>query len=403
MSEVNHKMKVFSRLYVGFRKKELDEEVPLAFATPYEDNQAFRKRQETVDRWAKGYGNKKPRIEIVENTPRPGFKITDDVKRRYWGGGNVVFRVFDPYGFELEIQSQNLMMILLSSGVLPSGIIPGNCLWGRDGANNVLIHESSEEYKSALLAAETLKKPSHINPKTNSGATYILQDGSTGIFLGKFWVAALRYLEREERIALGIVPTAQAQQLDPVELYDAVKIDKRIVFYKKAPFIKHVADNFLFDIEAARIVETTEEKQFASTSKKGYVAYVSQQKPKALKFSTIKWTQAEFNKRLQYFNSSQFHDAAHFFYHYNKVIGVINNDNYYSNTFYDMSYSYNQRIGKLTINGTLISEETQRSSQSLFDGTLSLSLPNKTDAETWFRKLFDEGKLFTLIIEEDNT
>src|SRR5277367_6289980 len=108
--EVNNKMKVFSQLYVGLRDQGKDA-VDLGFATPYEDNAAGRKRQGTVDTWCSGY-QKKPNTKLFDNVPRTGFRITDDVKRVYYGGGNVVFRVYDPYGFELEIQSQNLMALL---------------------------------------------------------------------------------------------------------------------------------------------------------------------------------------------------------------------------------------------------------------------------------------------------
>ncbi len=177
MNEIvfNKGMKVFSKLFVGI-KNNVGDYVPLAFATPYEENAAGKKRQETVMSWLGGeyvnvvengqyvYENGHPKrkkvernTKIFDNVPRSGFKITDDVKRVYWGGGNVVWRVFDPYGYELEIQSNNLMALIQSCGVEVGGLIPGNCVWGRDGGVNILLHESSEEYKNAIKAAETLK------------------------------------------------------------------------------------------------------------------------------------------------------------------------------------------------------------------------------------------------------
>lgn len=146
---------------------------------PFEKNSAFNNRKGTVDGWAKNIDRmpviengecvydengrikyKEPKSiesQIIENVPRQGFKITDDVKRVYWGGGNVAWRVYDPAGFELEIQSQNLMSIIQSVGLTEGGGIPGKCIWGRSGKDNILLHETSEEYKNAILAAENLK------------------------------------------------------------------------------------------------------------------------------------------------------------------------------------------------------------------------------------------------------
>jgi len=94
--ERNTGMKVFSKLYVGY-KKQGKGQVDLGFATPYEDNAAGRRRQETVNSWALGWRGKKPDREatIIDNDLAEGFKITDDIKRVYYGGGNVVFRVED--------------------------------------------------------------------------------------------------------------------------------------------------------------------------------------------------------------------------------------------------------------------------------------------------------------------
>lgn len=194
--EFNTGMKVFSRLYVG-KKSQLVEDasgdpvpgIPLGFATPYEENAAGRKRQASVDTWAKGYHSETADFpaEIIENVLAAGFKITDDIKRTYYGGGNVVFRVEDPRGFELEIQSQNLMTLIALVGLNAGGEIPGQCCWGRDGASNILIHESSEEYKQARHAAETIKPLKGIKAEFKRGDMIILTNASKVKYLGRFW------------------------------------------------------------------------------------------------------------------------------------------------------------------------------------------------------------------------
>ena len=63
MNEIvfNKGMKVFSKLFVGI-KKAYEDNPPLAFATPYEENAAGKKRQDTVMSWLGGeYEN------VIEN------------------------------------------------------------------------------------------------------------------------------------------------------------------------------------------------------------------------------------------------------------------------------------------------------------------------------------------------
>ena len=201
----NKSMKVFSKLYVGYQRQAIRHwneatkkwdtaacDVPLGFATPYEDNAAGRKRQQTVNGWA----GKDQVPTIIDNEPAEGFKITDDIKRTYYGGGNVVFRVYDPRGFELEIQSQNLMTLISLVGLNAGGEIPGKCLWGRDGPNNILIHESSEEYKTARLAAETIKPLSGVGKSSyKPGNRVQLTNGNSGTYLGRFWLFGHKSIE----------------------------------------------------------------------------------------------------------------------------------------------------------------------------------------------------------------
>jgi hypothetical protein len=201
--EINTKIKVFPKLYVGLKAqtqvdpvtKERVPRVNLGFATPLENNAAFEKRKRTVDDWSKPWADWDPitRKSIprppldpitIDNVPVAGFKVTDDVRRIYWGGGNVVWRVEDPRGFELEVSSQNLMAVIQTVGLAAGGEIPGKCVWARDGANNVLLHETTQEFKNAYRVGETVStkgtklKPEHIGCKVS------FKSGYTGTYLG---------------------------------------------------------------------------------------------------------------------------------------------------------------------------------------------------------------------------
>lgn len=180
-------IKIPEKHYVGLRTQS-DSKLPLAFATPYEDNAAFRKRQETVDRWTKDtYRNQKHLpTRIVDNELVEGFRIAEDIRRVYWGGGNVVWRIEDPRGYELEIPSSNLARILDCTTVV-NGVIQGKCIWGREGAQNLLLPENSEPYKEATV--NTARSKLSVSTKEiAAGDTVLLKDGSEMLFLGLYYV-----------------------------------------------------------------------------------------------------------------------------------------------------------------------------------------------------------------------
>jgi hypothetical protein len=315
--ELNKGMKVFSQLFVGI-KEEGKEKNLLGFATPYEDNAQGRKRQETVKSWCGGYdyssGHAK-KIEamtkIVENVPRDGFKITDDIKRVYWGGGNVVFRVADPYGYEQEIQSSNLMALIQVSGITAGGEIPGKCIWGRDGANNILLHEQSTEYKNAIMGAEKLEVIKTLGKdSTNIGNEYLLKNGSTGIYLGKYWITCMDaitdtkgyYITNPINVSYkGITRSIDSHiiAIEEAGQYDLVMIDdKAIQVYKKAPLVRELKKGECTPRKCESLSQKIELMNFAGNSDRGQIALVTKDKPKGMHFVLVPWSKAQFNKRM---------------------------------------------------------------------------------------------------------
>lgn len=102
--------------------------------------------------------------KIFDNTPIEGFEFTREVRRTYWGGGNVVWRVKDPRGFELEISSSNLAKIIDCS-TIKEGVITEPCIWGRYGKDNVLIPISSEVYRNAQNKMANIEKSKKLSLK----------------------------------------------------------------------------------------------------------------------------------------------------------------------------------------------------------------------------------------------
>lgn len=145
-------MKIYNKLYVGFQKNRYnntDEQRMLGFATYIEDNAAFQKRKETVDRWS----DKTISPVIIENLPMEGFKVVDTANR--YSTSNKLFRILDPRGFELEISTANMFDIIKKYTIV-KGTIAEPMVWGRD-SGNYLISGNSQEYKDHLKGPLSFK------------------------------------------------------------------------------------------------------------------------------------------------------------------------------------------------------------------------------------------------------
>lgn len=154
-------IKIYQELRVISKEQDKeDSDLPLAFVIPWENTKAKEKQLETAITWARSYNydketNKHTKVEgkdwgTVPNEPQSGFRLAHSVRRYGWSGsGNVVWRMVDPRGFEFEIPSENMAQILMSCGMGENGVIERPCIFGRDGARNVLLPEGTEFYQTA--------------------------------------------------------------------------------------------------------------------------------------------------------------------------------------------------------------------------------------------------------------
>ncbi len=210
-----------NQLYVTiqYRKDASTESGLLGFASPYTKDAAFEKRRATQESWAYGgYGHKFEIQEngdivplpackidtmslfttkcypiIIDNDPVDGFQIAKSVRRNGgWGGsGNVVWRLADPRGFELEIGSENFARIVDCTTIV-NGVIQGKCAWGRDAGKNILLPEMSEPYQEAVtLTTKTNTKISlkdvQVGDTVELLSTKVLPEDLTCKYLGKYF------------------------------------------------------------------------------------------------------------------------------------------------------------------------------------------------------------------------
>ena len=163
-----HNIKFYPKLYLGLREQPIYENgivistnPPLGFLTPAGSDKAAKKRMDSVDGWVHQYNwvwdpvtrtqIQKPSIptETIDNLVLSGFKIAKMVRR--YETSNVVWRIVDPRGFELEIASQCLAYIIEDVGIGAGGIIEVPCVWGRLGPKNWLVPQNSEYWKELGL------------------------------------------------------------------------------------------------------------------------------------------------------------------------------------------------------------------------------------------------------------
>lgn len=204
---------------IQYRKDASTESGLLGFASPYTKDAAFEKRRATQESWAYGgYGtqfdigddgsilpNNNSKIDrftlfatkcypiITDNEPIEGFEVAKSVRRSGgWGGsGNVVWRVADPRGFELEISSENFARIIDCTTV-ENGKILGKCLWGREGPKNILLPEASDIYQEAVkMTAKVNTKISlkdvQVGDTVEIMSTAVAKDDLVCQYFGKYY------------------------------------------------------------------------------------------------------------------------------------------------------------------------------------------------------------------------
>lgn len=162
--------------------------------------------------------------KVLDNVPQAGFKFTEEVRRVYWGGGNVVWRVLDPRGFQLEISSSNLARIMDCS-TITNGEIMDQCIWARDGANNILIPLTSDIYQEYLESTKKRNTSFKISMKdVKPGDTIKFateNDDEEYVYTGRFWVVQVR----TDLVAEGLEEYR-------AKIFDD-RINQRYFFYKK--------------------------------------------------------------------------------------------------------------------------------------------------------------------------
>lgn len=232
-------IKLPEKYYVGIRAQAEEEgQLPLGFATPFGTDAAFAKRKNTVDSWTGKIDPKRkenPRFETYDNVLMEGFRISQSVRRYGWnGGGNVLWRIEDPRGFELEISSGNFASIV-DCTTLTNGVIEGKCIWGREGAVNVLLPEASVPYQEAVNFTD-LSKMKVTAKEMAPGQVVRMKDDTVAMYMGDFYGLSFEH----DCHSRGYAPRDPSWSrwhsdvpLDPFHVVKAKPLNKRAVYLRE--------------------------------------------------------------------------------------------------------------------------------------------------------------------------
>ena len=139
-----------TKLKVGYQRRSDTYSKKLAYVTYYDQKNKLRKEAS----W-KGWIDEKQGVDEFQNEPTEGFVLNRNVggvKESYGYHDDVRIekvRVFDPRGFEFEIDIPNVLTILQECTSVKGKGLEGTFVYGWAGANLILIPTTSQQYKES--------------------------------------------------------------------------------------------------------------------------------------------------------------------------------------------------------------------------------------------------------------
>lgn len=166
-----------SKLVVGFQKRADTFTGKLSYVIYYDEKGKLRKETS----WLSWIDDSIETLEI-ENTPTTGFVFNKGIQRssEWFGSGRSVFRVYSPHDFEFEINSDNLINLLMHSDVSKREILE-ECVFAWAGTELVLLPTNSSDYQAAIaytkrqdtkVSAKELVKGRQYTKRKNSNEVY---------------------------------------------------------------------------------------------------------------------------------------------------------------------------------------------------------------------------------------
>ena len=87
----------------------------------------------------------------MENKPISGLRV---LSLEHRGQGGRAYKVVTPDGFYFDLREDILLDTMKTEGVAPGGILRGQYIWARVGAEMKLVRKGSELFRALLEASE---------------------------------------------------------------------------------------------------------------------------------------------------------------------------------------------------------------------------------------------------------
>lgn len=175
-----------NKIKVGYQKREGTYTNKLAYVIYYDEKGKLRKEHS----WQK-WRDQSIDPDDFENVPTEGFvlnKKVGGVENSWgWNARQSYCRVYDPRGFEFEIDIYNLLYILEYCDSIKGKGLVGKFVYGWEGKDLILIPVDSPDYKKHIELSSIVNKNNTIKIKDlKVGATYIDKNNNEYIYMGRF-------------------------------------------------------------------------------------------------------------------------------------------------------------------------------------------------------------------------
>lgn len=174
------------KIKVGYCKRKDTYTGKLAYVIYYDEKGKLRKETS----W-QNWRDKNITPDDFENVPTEGFVLNrkaGGVEEQWgWNARKTYCRVYDPRGFEFEIDIVNLLFILEHCDSIKGKGLVGKFVYGWDGKDLVLLPVDCPDYKKHKELSSVVNKNNKIKAKDlKKGATYIDKNNKEYIYMGKF-------------------------------------------------------------------------------------------------------------------------------------------------------------------------------------------------------------------------
>lgn len=175
-----------NKIKVGYCNRKDTYTGKLAYVIYYDENGKLRKETS----W-QNWRDKDIDPDDFENVPTEGFVLNrkaGGVEEQWgWNARKTYCRVYDPRGFEFEIDIVNLLFILEHCDSIKGKGLIGKFIYGWDGKDLVLLPVDSSDYKKHMELSKVVNSNNKIKAKDlKIGATYINKNNEEYVYMGKF-------------------------------------------------------------------------------------------------------------------------------------------------------------------------------------------------------------------------